>query len=74
MATSPDESQKGADELRPEYDFRSLKGVVRGKYAARYNERLRLVRLADDIASSFPDDAAVNAALRQFLREHPVSP
>jgi hypothetical protein len=67
MATSPDETGP-ADELRPEYDFRSMRGVVRGKYAARYQERLRVVRLADDVAAAFPDEAAVNAALREYLR------
>lgn len=65
MATSPDEA---ADNLRPEYDFRSLRGVVRGKYAAKYKERLRVVRLADDVAAAFTDEAAVNAALREYLR------
>ncbi len=34
MATSPDESGP-IDDLQPEYDFRSLRGLVRGKYAAR---------------------------------------
>lgn len=67
MATSP-ETPKPADELRPEYDFRTMRGVVRGKYAARYRERPRLVRLAEDVAASFPDEAAVNAALRAYLR------
>jgi len=56
------------DELRPEYDFRALRGVVRGKYAARYRERLRVVRLAADVAGSFADEDAVNAALREYLR------
>ena len=27
------------DDLQPEYDFRSLRGAVRGKYAACYHER-----------------------------------
>jgi hypothetical protein len=40
-----------------------MKGVVRGKYAARYHERLRVVRLADDVANAFPDEEAVNEAL-----------
>ena len=65
MATSPDST---ADGLRPEYDFRSLRGVVRGKYAARYRERLRVVRLADDVAAAFVDEAAVNTALREYLQ------
>jgi len=64
MATSPDVG----DDLRPEYDFRSLSGVVRGKYAERYRERLRVVRLADDVAEAFADEASVNEALREYLR------
>ena len=53
---------------QPEYDFPSLQGLVRGKYAARYQERLRVVRLAEDVSEAFPDEAAVNAALRDYLR------
>jgi hypothetical protein len=45
-----------------------MRGVVRGKYAARYRERLRVVRPADDVAAAFPDEAAVNEALREYLR------
>jgi hypothetical protein len=74
MATSPDETQAVDDELRPEYDFRSMRGVVRGKYAARYRERLRVVRLADDVADAFTDEAAVNDALRAYLRGQTVEP
>ena len=55
------------DDLQPEHDFRSLRGVVRGKYAARYRERLRVVRLAEDVSAAFADEAAVNAALREYL-------
>jgi hypothetical protein len=67
MAISP-EHPKSGDELRPEYNFRELRGVVRGKYAEKYRERLRVVRLAKDVAEAFPDEAAVNEALREFLR------
>lgn len=74
MATSPDDSESPADDLRPEYDFRSMQGVVRGKYAARYRERLRVVRLADDVADAFADEAAVNDALRAYLRATEVPP
>lgn len=70
MAASPD-VPKPDGEMRDEYDFRSMRGVVRGKYAQRYRERLRLVRLAPDVASSFADEAAVNAALREYLRNRP---
>ena len=71
MAASPDEIGPVDDELRPEYDFRSMHGVGRGKYASRYRERLRVVRLADDVAEAFEDEAAVNEALREYLRTHP---
>jgi uncharacterized protein (DUF4415 family) len=71
MADSPDASDAGDNDMREEYDFQSLQGVVRGKYAARYAERLRVVRLDADVADAFPDEVAVNAALRQFLAEHP---
>jgi hypothetical protein len=74
MATSREDTGPTDDELLPEYDFRSMRGVVRGKYAARYRERLRVVRLADDVAPAFADEAAVNEALREYLRSHPAEP
>ncbi|MFM9059191.1 MAG: hypothetical protein ACKOSQ_08720 [Planctomycetaceae bacterium] len=67
MATSLDQH----DDMRDEYEFGALEGVVRGKYAARYAEGLRVVRLDPDVAAAFPDEAAVNSALRRFLAEHP---
>ena len=66
-----DGSPEPSDEMRPEYDFHSLEGVVRGKYASRYAEGQRMVRLEPDVAAAFPDEVAVNSALRQFLAEHP---
>ena len=51
-----------------------MKGVVRGQYAAQYNQKLRLIRLADDVAASFADKAAVNAALREYLRRKEANP
>ncbi len=66
MATSPDDPEL-TDDLEPEYDFRSLHGVVRGKYAERYRERLRVVRLAPDVSAAFADEDAVNSALRAYL-------
>jgi hypothetical protein len=77
MATSPDNPEL-TDDIEPEYDFRSLRGVVRGKYAARYHERLRVVRLAADVSAAFSDEAAVNSALREYLNwqreQSPASP
>ncbi len=71
MGISPDKTGPADDDLRPEYDFRSMRGVVRGKYAAQYRERLRVVRLAEDVAAQFADEAAVNEALREYLRHRP---
>ena len=70
MATSPDSAESDDDDLRPEYDLRSLHGAVRGKYAERYHQRLRIVRLDEDVAGQFEDEAAVNEALREYLRGH----
>ena len=62
MAISSGDPGQPNDEMRSEYDFRKLHGVVRGKYADAYKEQLRIVRLADDVASAFPDEAAVSAS------------
>ena len=57
------------DELRPEYNLSELlQGGVRGKYAARYREGTNLVLLAPDVAAVFPDDKAVNEALRLVMQ------
>lgn len=58
----------GADELLPEYDFASMKGGVRGKYAARLKKGSNLVVLEPDVASAFPTDASANEALRAVLK------
>lgn len=57
------------DELRPEYDMKSLlKGGVRGKYAARYHAGTNLVLLDPDVAKAFPNDKAVNKALKLVMK------
>jgi len=57
------------DELRPEYDLAELlKGGVRGKYVERYRAGTNLVRLEPDVARAFPDETAVNEALRLVIR------
>jgi hypothetical protein len=57
------------DELRPEYDLSELlKEGVRGKYATRYREGTNLVLLAPDVAAVFPDEKAVNDALRLVIQ------
>ncbi|RCK76992.1 MAG: hypothetical protein ANABAC_3417 [Anaerolineae bacterium] len=57
------------DELRPEYDLHELfKGGVRGKYVSRYRAGTNLVLLDPDVAKAFPDEAAVNEALRLVIQ------
>jgi hypothetical protein len=61
-------SKKQDDDLRPEYDFSSLKGGVRGKYYRRFQAGTNIVRLEPDLAKVFPTDEAVNEALRTVVR------
>jgi hypothetical protein len=56
------------DELRPEYDFARMEGGVRGKYVERYREGTNLVLLEPDVAQAFPNDEAVNEALRLLIQ------
>lgn len=61
-------ARKTASEtMLPEYDFASMKGGVRGKYAKRLRAGSNLVLLEPDVAAAFPNDAAVNKALRAAL-------
>ena len=55
------------DELRPEYDFASMKGGVRGKYVRRARERTNIVVIEPEISEAFPTEQAVNEALRGVL-------
>ena len=55
---------KKSDELRPEYDFKNMPGGVRGKYIRQFREGHNLALLDADTAKAFPDDRAVNDALR----------
>jgi hypothetical protein len=57
-----------ADDLRPEYDLATLEGGVQGKYYRRATAGTTLVLLDGDVAKAFPTGAAVNRALRSFLR------
>jgi len=57
------------DELRPEYDLTELiQGGVRGKYVDRFKEGTNLILLAPDVAAVFPDEEAVNEALRLVMK------
>ena len=54
------------DELRPEYDLRSLR--VRKVGPERKSFGGRTVRLKLDVAEVFPDSKSVNEALRFLIR------
>jgi hypothetical protein len=57
------------DELRPEYDMKSLlKNGVRGKYAKRYQAGTNLVLLEPEVAKAFPNEKAVNEALKLVMK------
>lgn len=61
-------SARDSDDLRPEYDLRSLlPSGVRGKYAERYRKGTNLVLLEPDVAKAFPNPEAVNEALRLVI-------
>ena len=44
-----------------------MQGGVRGKYTKQYREDTNIVLLEPDVAEAFPNDAAVNQALRGVL-------
>ncbi|MDZ8081036.1 MAG: hypothetical protein RMX35_18445 [Nostoc sp. DcaGUA01] len=56
------------DELRSEYNFAQMEGGVRGKYVERYRKKNNLVLLDPDVAQAFPNDEAVNEALRLLIK------
>jgi hypothetical protein len=55
------------NDTRPEYDFASMKGGVRGKYAKRTREGTNIVLLAPEVVEGFPTEDSVNEALRGVL-------
>jgi hypothetical protein len=57
-------TKRRSDDLRPEYDLRTLKGGVRGKYYKQATAGTNLVLLEPDVARAFPDSGSVNRALR----------
>jgi hypothetical protein len=52
------------DELRPEYDLKSLRVRKVGPGRKGFGD---MVRLEPDVAAAFPDAEAVNAALRSLI-------
>lgn len=52
------------DDLAPEYDVAALRKAAR---EAGFDTRARLMRIASDIVAIFPDEEAVNQALREII-------
>ncbi len=67
MTTKKQKSRK-VDELRREYDLKSLSRATRGKYYRQAMAGTNLVLLEPEIARIFPDGKAVNSALRRLVR------
>ena len=60
-------SQVVIDDMRSEYDFASMKGGVRGKYARRAREGTNIVLIEPEIADAFPTEESVNEAHKGVL-------
>lgn len=60
-------NQIPADDMRSEYDFASMKGGVRGKYARRARESTNIVVIEPEVTDAFPTEKAVNEALKGVL-------
>ncbi len=60
---------KAKDELRPEYPADLIRKGVRGKHAKRYREGTNIVLIDPDLHEIFPDSAAVNRALREYVAQ-----
>jgi len=58
---------KATDELRSEYKRSDFGNLVRGQYAARVAAETNVVVLEPEVAAAFPNDSAVNEALRGLL-------
>jgi hypothetical protein len=56
-----------ANQMRSEYDFASMAGGVRGKYVKRLQKGTNIVMLDPEVAEAFPNEEAVNEALRGVL-------
>jgi hypothetical protein len=55
------------DDLRPEYKRSDFGKLVRGKYAARISKETNIILLEPEVAKAFPNDQAVNEALRFLI-------
>lgn len=56
------------DWLRPEYKRSDFGELVRGKYASRIRTSTNVIVLDPQVAKAFPNDEAVNDALRGLVK------
>jgi hypothetical protein len=56
------------DDMLPEYDFSKMRMVGRGIYAERFRSGTNIVLLDREVREAFPDDRAVNEALRVIAK------
>ncbi len=55
------------DWMRPSYKRSDFGDMVRGKYAKRIRESTNVIVLDPEVAKAFPNDEAVNNALRGLI-------
>jgi hypothetical protein len=55
------------DWLRPEYKRSDFGELTRGKYANRIRKSTNVIVLDPQVAKVFPNDEAVNSALRELI-------
>ena len=60
--------------LRPEYKRTDLGKGTRGKYFKSYQKGTNLVLLSPDVAKAFPNEEAVNNALRSLINRDKRTP
>ena len=65
--------RKQIDDLRSEYQRSDFGQLVRGKYAQRVSDITNVVVLEPQVAKAFPNDRAVNKALRGLIRDRKSS-
>lgn len=60
-------SPTGKDGLRQEYQRSDFGKMVRGKYARKISAATNVVLLEPEVSKAFPNDQAVNDALRSLV-------
>jgi hypothetical protein len=60
-------------ELRQEYDLTKMTILPKGRFDPKHRIGKNVVVLEPDVAKAFPDDEAVNEALRLLLKASKIS-